>query len=51
MVLKTVTMYSPDSETYLVNEADVDDYKAKGFTQKKKTATKAAKTDTSTPKE
>lgn len=48
MVLKTVTMYSPDSEAYLVNEADVADYKAKGFTQKKKTATKA---DTSTTKE
>ena len=46
MVLKTVTMYSPDSEAYLVNEADVADYKAKGFTQKK-----AAKADTSTTKE
>lgn len=51
MVLKTVTMYSPDSETYIVNEADVADYKAKGFTQKKKTSTKAAKADTSTTKE
>lgn len=42
MVLKTVNMYSPNGDLYLVNESDIADFKAKGFTQRKKNTEKVA---------
>lgn len=40
MVVKTVNMYSPSGDLYLVNESDIAEFKAKGFTQRKKSAEK-----------
>lgn len=41
MVLKTVNMYAPNGDIYLVNESEIADFKAKGFTQRKKSAEKS----------